>query len=182
LNEWRDTPGESVPHVWSRPEHAGAIVEDGGRAAWSVQVSSVTAILERHPNHRVPRHTDSRRGASQTIRTVTMPNTQLLDPQDLAIPQHPAPDAEGLKTTIDGVLRDVLRSCGAGKSRDAAVTIEPQMELTKDLGLDSLDVLELVSALENQFDIEMSDDVFEAVSTVGDLHRYMVATLAKPAA
>lgn len=39
---------------------------------------------------------------------------------------------------------------------------------TDDLGADSLDLVELVMALEEEFDIEMPDDEIENISTVGD--------------
>lgn len=37
-----------------------------------------------------------------------------------------------------------------------------------DLGADSLDVVELVMALEEQFDVEIADDEAEQIATVGD--------------
>ncbi|QFI77063.1 hypothetical protein F8237_03240 [Bradyrhizobium betae] len=75
-----------------------------------------------------------------------------------------------------------MKSSGAGRSRlGNCQSVEPQMQL-KDFGLDSLDIVELVSVLETKFDIEVSDDVFEAIKTVDDLYTYMSATLAQKAA
>lgn len=37
-----------------------------------------------------------------------------------------------------------------------------------DLGADSFDKLELVTALEDEFGLELDDDVLESIATVGD--------------
>ena len=42
-----------------------------------------------------------------------------------------------------------------------------------DLGADSLDVVELIMALEEEFDIEIPDEDAEKVSTVGDVVEYI---------
>ena len=42
-----------------------------------------------------------------------------------------------------------------------------------DLGADSLDTVELVMALEEQFDIEIPDDEAEKIKTVGDAVSYI---------
>ena len=42
-----------------------------------------------------------------------------------------------------------------------------------DLGADSLDMVELIMALEEEFDCEIPDDVAEKIKTVGDLVRYV---------
>lgn len=40
--------------------------------------------------------------------------------------------------------------------------------LVEDLGMDSLDLVEYVMALENEFDIEIDDSSFDTLRTVGD--------------
>ncbi|APG26710.1 acyl carrier protein [Syntrophotalea acetylenivorans] len=42
-----------------------------------------------------------------------------------------------------------------------------------DLGADSLDTVELVMALEEEFDIEISDEDAEKIATVGDAISYI---------
>lgn len=42
-----------------------------------------------------------------------------------------------------------------------------------DLGADSLDVVELIMALEEEFDIEIPDEEAEKLSTVGDAVEYI---------
>ena len=42
-----------------------------------------------------------------------------------------------------------------------------------DLGADSLDIVELIMALEEEFDIEISDSDAEKVVTVGDVVEYI---------
>ena len=55
------------------------------------------------------------------------------------------------------------------------IVITPEMELLKDIGLDSLDAVELVFQLENEYDVEIDDEVLEKVRTVGDLMRAIEA-------
>ncbi len=43
----------------------------------------------------------------------------------------------------------------------------------EDLGADSLDIVELVMALEEEYDIEISDEDAEKILTVGDAVKYI---------
>jgi len=56
---------------------------------------------------------------------------------------------------------------------------EPQVVLEAsfkdDLGADSLDVVELVMELEDEFDLEISDEDAEKITTVGDVVKYIEA-------
>lgn len=44
-----------------------------------------------------------------------------------------------------------------------------------DLGADSLDIVELIMALEEEFDMEIPDEEAEKISTVGDVVSYIKA-------
>jgi acyl carrier protein len=46
--------------------------------------------------------------------------------------------------------------------------VKPEASFVDDLGADSLDTVELIMALEEEFDIEIPDDVAEKIKTVGD--------------
>ena len=45
-----------------------------------------------------------------------------------------------------------------------------------DLGSDSLDIVELIMALESEFDMEISEDEAENIRTVGDVVDYIKAS------
>ena len=51
----------------------------------------------------------------------------------------------------------------------------PEANLLDDLGADSLDVVELVMALEEEFGIEIPDDDVENIRTIKDVVDYVVA-------
>lgn len=51
--------------------------------------------------------------------------------------------------------------------------IKLETTIIDDLGADSLDVVELVMALEEAFDIEIPDEEAEKISTVGDIVAYV---------
>ncbi len=53
--------------------------------------------------------------------------------------------------------------------------ITPAASILDDLGADSLDVVELVMALEDAFQIEVPDDQMESIRTVGDVERFVLA-------
>lgn len=50
-----------------------------------------------------------------------------------------------------------------------AETIRPEQEVVKDLGADSLDVVELMMALEDEYGIALPENEVENVKTVQDI-------------
>ena len=52
--------------------------------------------------------------------------------------------------------------------------VVPTADFTKELGADSLDVVELVMAFEEEFDIEIDDEVAGDMSTVQDALDYIM--------
>ena len=59
---------------------------------------------------------------------------------------------------VKGIVSDQLE-------KDVA-EISPESNFANDLGADSLDVVELVMALEEEFDIEIPDEAAEKIATV----------------
>jgi len=53
--------------------------------------------------------------------------------------------------------------------------IKEDSKFAEDLGADSLDVVELVMALEEKFDIEIPDEDAEKITTVGDAVTFIEA-------
>ena len=56
--------------------------------------------------------------------------------------------------------------------------VEPEKVTTNaniqdDLGADSLDVVDLVMSLEEEFDVEIPDEAVEGIKTVGDIVKYI---------
>ncbi|MBB6449331.1 acyl carrier protein [Geomicrobium halophilum] len=70
--------------------------------------------------------------------------------------------------TLERVQKIVVDRLGVDES-------EVKMEATfkDDLGADSLDVVELVMELEDEFDLEISDEEAEKISTVADVVNYI---------
>ena len=52
-----------------------------------------------------------------------------------------------------------------------SITLETDIQ--DDLGADSLDLVDLAMSIEDEFDIELSDDALEKIKTVGDLATYI---------
>jgi acyl carrier protein len=54
-----------------------------------------------------------------------------------------------------------------------AEKVTENASLIDDLGADSLDAVELVMAFEEEFNVEIPDDVAETIVTVGDAVKYI---------
>ena len=61
-----------------------------------------------------------------------------------------------------------------GISRDE---VTPEASFIDDLGADSLDIVELVMAMEEEFDVEIPDDDAEKIQSIGDAITYLKAKL-----
>lgn len=51
--------------------------------------------------------------------------------------------------------------------------IKPEVKFIDDLGADSLDIVELVMALEDEYQIQIPDEDAEKMETVGDVIKYI---------
>ena len=51
--------------------------------------------------------------------------------------------------------------------------VTPEAKFIEDLGADSLDTVELVMALEEEFGVEIPDEEAEKLTTVGDAMKYI---------
>ena len=52
-------------------------------------------------------------------------------------------------------------------------TITPETNIMEDLGADSLDVLDMLMSLEDEFDVEISDEEIEKLQTVAQVVSYI---------
>lgn len=63
------------------------------------------------------------------------------------------------------------------KVQDENIDIIPEHKFTDDLGADSLDIVELMMALEEEMDIDISDDASVDIVTVDDAVRFLAPFL-----
>jgi acyl carrier protein len=73
-----------------------------------------------------------------------------------------------MSDVVERVKKIVVDRLGVDESE---VTLEASFK--EDLGADSLDVVELVMELEDEFDLEISDEDAEKVTTVGEVVNYI---------
>lgn len=66
-------------------------------------------------------------------------------------------------------IRAIL--CDQLDLEESAVTMESGIQ--DDLGADSIDVVDLIVSIEDEFDIEVPDDEIENVKSVGDVVKYV---------
>ena len=55
--------------------------------------------------------------------------------------------------------------------------IRPEASFVEDLGADSLDIVELIMGIEEEFDIEIPDEDAEKLTTVGEAINYAASKL-----
>ena len=70
-------------------------------------------------------------------------------------------------------LQDQIRSLISEQLGVDHAEMRPGAKILDDLGADSLDVVELVMALEETFDIEIPDEDAELMNTIGDVESYV---------
>ena len=56
-------------------------------------------------------------------------------------------------------------------------SLKNDTDLQADLGADSLDVVDLLMSIEDEFEIEIPDEEIENIRTVGDLVNYIEANI-----
>ncbi len=71
--------------------------------------------------------------------------------------------------TIEQRVKDIIVE-QLGVNADQVV---PEAKFIEDLGADSLDTVELVMALEEEFGTEIPDEQAEKLQTVGDVMKYV---------
>ncbi|QDU54660.1 acyl carrier protein [Aeoliella mucimassa] len=73
-----------------------------------------------------------------------------------------------MASVLDRVADIVAEQLGVDKDK-----ISPETSFVNDLGADSLDTVELVMELEEEFDINIPDDAAEKIQTVGQAVDYI---------
>ena len=73
-----------------------------------------------------------------------------------------------MSDVLDRVKKIVIDRLGVEESE---ATLDASFK--DDLGADSLDVVELVMELEDEFDLEISDEDAEKITTVGEVVKYI---------
>jgi acyl carrier protein len=71
--------------------------------------------------------------------------------------------------TVEQKVRDIV----VEQLQVKAEQVTPEAKFIEDLGADSLDVVELVMALEEEFGNEIPDEEAEKLTTVGDVIKYI---------
>jgi acyl carrier protein len=74
-------------------------------------------------------------------------------------------------------LEERIRGVVARQLGVERVEVVPDASLYEDLGADSLELVELLMALEDEFDIEVPEDVAETITTIADVERYLIEHL-----
>ena len=75
-----------------------------------------------------------------------------------------------MATVVERVTKVIVDRLGVDESE-----VKIEASFRDDLGADSLDVVELIMELEDEFDMEISDDDAEKIGTVGDVVTYIEA-------
>lgn len=74
-----------------------------------------------------------------------------------------------MSDTPDRVKKIVVEHLGVEEAK-----VVPEASFIDDLGADSLDIVELVMAFEEEFGVEIPDDAAEKINSVGDAIKFIV--------
>lgn len=84
-------------------------------------------------------------------------------------------EEQEVMTSIEERVTDIIVE-QLGLERDK---VQPESKFVDDLGADSLDTVEMVMALEDEFKIEIPDEEAEKITTLRDAIRYIEEHLKK---
>jgi acyl carrier protein len=77
--------------------------------------------------------------------------------------------AEAAAKDTEGRVREIIcEHLGVGEEE-----VTPEASFIEDLGADSLDIVELVMAMEEEFEVEIPDEEAENIKTVQDAVNYV---------
>src|SRR3954466_5251160 len=80
----------------------------------------------------------------------------------------PAPRRASVASTYDRLKKIVVEQLGVDEEE-----VKPEASFVDDLNADSLDLVELIMSLEEEFGTEISDEDAEKIRTVGDAVEYI---------
>ena len=76
-------------------------------------------------------------------------------------------DAKSVEERVKNIIVEQLRV--------EPEQVKPEAQFVNDLGADSLDTVELIMALEEEFDVEIPDEQAEKIKTVGEAIEHLKA-------
>lgn len=76
-----------------------------------------------------------------------------------------------MEVSFESIKEIIIENIPSAEKNQHKITEE--CSLINDLGADSLDAVELILAVEEEFGVEIPDEVAENVKTVGDLLHYL---------
>ena len=82
------------------------------------------------------------------------------------------------EASVDPTLSKRIRGLVAEQLGVDSNEMTENANILDDLGADSLDVVEMVMAIEEEFDIEIADEDAEGMRTVGDVESYVAGRVA----
>src|SRR5436190_21128776 len=78
------------------------------------------------------------------------------------------PRGRSMATVFERVRKIVVEQLGVDEDQ-----VSPSASFVDDLNADSLDLVELIMSLEEEFGMEISDEEAEKIKTVGDAQEYI---------
>ena len=79
----------------------------------------------------------------------------------------------------DSDVFEAVKSIVVDQLSVEAATVQPESNFQNDLGADSLDIVELVMALEEKFDLVIPDEAAEGITTLGEAVNYIQGKLSE---
>jgi acyl carrier protein len=74
---------------------------------------------------------------------------------------------------MSGSVEDKVKTIICDQLAIEAEKVTPTASFIEDLGADSLDIVELIMTMEEEFDLDIPDEDAEKMKTVGDVVKYI---------
>ena len=119
----------------------------------------------------------------RTLRTTRPVASTIVRPSTLALRQQPTPlqfqfirsYSDFPELTREIAKERIIEILEGYDKVDASKEITDSSSYTSDLGLDSLDVVEVIMELEHEFNIQIPDNEADSLKTVGQTIEYILA-------
>lgn len=82
-----------------------------------------------------------------------------------------------LKWEVNTMIFDTVKALISEQLGIEADNITEASYIQEDLGADSLDIVDLIMAIEDEFDVEIPEDQVENIKTVGDIVKFIEDTM-----
>lgn len=113
--------------------------------------------------------------AAPTLSRAVVAKRAVASPVSASFVRFPARFYSSASLSKDEITSRIVDVIKAFDKTTASAAVSSETQFSKDLGLDSLDTVELLVSIEEEFDIEFPDKVADEIKSVGEVIDYIAS-------